>query len=156
MWLEFDQNDEQLSLIKNDIVKILAGAGTSPGDALKINLAKKTKGSNNGAKIGSKAVSAILADNNIFNRLKSISPESEMRLRQSLQRAKSDYYDLGTLLRDTFGEKGIDLKKRDVKPIPKPVLPPTPPPSPQSQQQPMQGMMPPNPNQMPQNQMPTF
>jgi hypothetical protein len=103
-WLEWEHESEnQINVVKNDIIKLLAGAGTSEGDALKINLAKKVKG-NNGIKKGVKAVESILADNNIFNRLKQISPDLESKLRQSISRARPDYYELATLLKDTFGD----------------------------------------------------
>lgn len=160
VWLEFTQNNEQISLIKNDIVKLLAGAGTSPGDALKINLAKKTKGSNNGVKGGAKAVESILADNNIFQRLNQIDPQIESKLRQSLQRAKPDYYELGTLLKDTFGEDQLDINK----PKEKPKVPAMPPkddgskfPKPQQQLPPPAGMPSPvNPSMVPGNNAPLY
>ena len=110
IWLETDMQQEKLSLIRSDIIRILAGVGTSEGDALKTNLSKKVKGKD-GIKTGPKAVEAILNDNRIFERLREINPSFESNLRQSIHRAKSDYYDLGTLLKDTFGDKHFSLEQ---------------------------------------------
>ena len=122
IWLEFDEKSNQVGLIKNDIIKLLAGAGTSEGDALKVNLAKKVKGGGD-LKKGVKAVESILADNNIFNRLRQISPDLESKLRQSISRAKPDFYELGSLLKDTFGNPSMPKVKEVEKPK-MPTLPP--------------------------------